>query len=186
MNSIKERTNDRVRYERDNEYDYSYTTRRFDDARYSESRRATNENRYVSDFDIENDYYYGNSSKNYDNKYFESKSFYEDRPVYSNNQRNRTKTKKSKMNGKAKLLIVVYFAIFALITTLILVNAIPKANAQVKDNINPEIIINETVINNDALTGEALILAPTAPEYKYDTKTNWFDGFCDWIENLFS
>lgn len=90
--------------------------------------------------------------------------------------------KKRNINGGSKLLIAVYFALVALIASLVITNVVMFG----EKTVEAETPVNEysselmsTAVLEDGTTES--IATETLEGYEYDTTTNWFDGFCDWL-----
>ena len=99
--------------------------------------------------------------------------------------KNSKKAKASnKMSRKSKLCVAVYFCLVSLIVVMLLVNAIPSVGAQAA--ATPDVIVSnegyESAMDSILNSENAAIVPP----YNYDTTTNWFDSFCDYIGGLFS
>lgn len=75
--------------------------------------------------------------------------------------------KKAGLTLKCKFMILVYFAIIAVITTLILINAVPNAKADSSYNEQPSIEISEEMLNKTR-DGNAIDIV----DYVYDTVNN--------------
>ena len=104
----------------------------------------------------------------------------------------RTQKKKRKMTTGMKALVVVYFAIVAVIASLLIVNALPMMSTSGADldvhgmenvqsvNVDSNAINNVVMANGTIVT----IAAAEAKPYEYTINTNWFDKMCDWMENI--
>lgn len=99
---------------------------------------------------------------------------------------NKPKAEKNKVSLRAKICILVICAIVVLAIGLTVANLIPSASAQGGEQVKQEVTIDEQVgkVVDEQGVVKDLALVQSGNDYKYDTKTNWFDGFCDWIENL--
>ena len=90
----------------------------------------------------------------------------------------------SKISMKSKLCIAIYFALVALIVAMLLVNAIPSVGAQ--ESASQNVVINnegyDSAMDSVLNSGSVVVVPP----YNYDTTTNWFDDFCDYMGGLFS
>lgn len=90
----------------------------------------------------------------------------------------------SKISIKSKLCIAIYFALVALIVAMLLINAIPSVGAQV--TASPDVVVNnesyDSAMDSVLNSGSVVVVPP----YNYDTTTNWFDDFCDYMGGLFS
>lgn len=195
MNGIREKKDSRVRYERDYDDYESYPTRKrsndsdnFASSRYPEERRVTNRSSYSG---YRDSYRYEDTDDSndimYDSRYYRSEP--EMRISVSDARDGKSKkSAKKRISGRAKVFIAVYTLIFVTILTMILINAIPGASAQTgAETTKPEIVIDESALTkatNDKGEGSNVVLVPTNPTYEYESSTNWFDGFCKWIENL--
>lgn len=175
-------------------YDEPYRVRcNYNDNYQRTSRR--NDNRYDDiryDDSIRNDDRYFNSAygerRNYDRDIYREDARYDRRGEYDyyeprqennyydsrRNERDnypRSSKKKSGMTLKCKFMILVYFAIIAVITTLILINAIPNAKADSSYNEQPEIEISEEMLNRTQDGGSV-----SKVDYVYDAKSNTVRG----------
>ncbi len=215
MIHTRERYEDKVGYDRnqENTYDYrdvsdreQYATRH---NYYAQNPRATEDDRYTSAYEDNSYTNRGNSriqnsisddrGYNYaDDTYVETgrggaavQSFQpieisdvaSDNRMLASKSRNKSKTA-SKMTGKSKLFIAVYFGLVAVIITMLLINAIPSVGAQAA--AAPDVIVNNGGYENamDSILSSGSTVA--VPPYNYNTNTNWFDSFCDFMGGLFS
>lgn len=148
------------RYDYEDVRDYTY---RRDDYRYEAPRGE-----YGSYYRSQDDYEVSGESKSA----FEPVEF--DAPA---------RAKKQVRHGRSKFLIAVYFALVALIASLVITNVVmfnddavveaetPNAEYSQEEIFSARTEDGTTVsLETDRLTG-----------YEYDTTTNWFDEFCDML-----
>lgn len=197
MLDIREREINQVKY--NNSYDMGLATRPynvnvedFEMPVYPEERRATNDEYYNSYRDDSYSYPASNYSNmrasqdsafttfNYGEVIQENKKYEveEEKYFFAKN--------KKKMETKTKLFIGIYAALITLIVTMLLVNTIPSVGAQqaVAESV-PEITVSEEGYNvalSEAVANSSVV---TNPPYEYDTTTNWFDDFCDFMGKVF-
>lgn len=141
--------------------------------------RATNEKRYINQFE---DNYYTNNYNNFSNN---QNAAYANEDIYFNDYNNlqfRAKSEKNlktrKENNPRVIAMLCVFAILAIfVATLIAINAVVPANAE---NISENPIVNtarlEENIKNDM--PNSIIIAPNA---NTGSSKNWFDALCDWF-----
>lgn len=176
-------------------FDEPYRARNNYNENYSRAPRR-NENRYDDyiryDDSIRNDDRYFNSAygepRNYDRDIYREETRYDRRGGYDyyeprqednyyesrRNERDnypRSSKKKSGMTLKCKFMILVYFAIIAVITTLILINAVPNAKADSSYNEQPEVEISDEMLNRTK-DGENL----NKVDYVYDANSGTIRG----------
>lgn len=100
---------------------------------------------------------------------------------YSMSKDGKKEKKKMRLNTKAKILIALYFAIIAVVATLILVNVVIGGSEAVAVE-EPSAYTEEAAVYFVGADGsETMLNASNGFEYKYDTQTNSFDEFCDWL-----
>ena len=128
----------------------------------------------------------------YDNRYnYEDPRHYEQQdlvpvqeggfPEYGINKNGGKPKKKMRLNTKAKILIALYFAIIAVVATLILVNVVIGGSAA-EATTEPSAYTQDATAYFVGADGSASALqAGEGASYAYDTQTNSFDEFCDWL-----
>ncbi|MDE6550169.1 MAG: hypothetical protein K2M44_01540 [Clostridia bacterium] len=90
--------------------------------------------------------------------------------------------KKRSLNFKAKMLIVLYFAIIAIVATLIFVNIGLGAGSASAEGAVSE-YTQTAPAYMETPDGQLIALdCASAASYDYDSNTNWFDNFCDWVD----
>lgn len=97
------------------------------------------------------------------------------------------KSAKRTLNAKSKMLIAVYFVLVAVIATLIIVNVVAFGNGSVDAQGAPTAELNGEALGMAvAQDGTSVPMQDVSylENYAYDTSTNWFDNFCDWVSNL--
>ena len=153
-------------------------------------------NGYNAGYNVGYDPYYAPESgygeayrASYDNRYnYEARSA---APVYSeaqdydlggySMQKEGKSKKKMRLNTKAKILIALYFAIIAVVATLILVNVVIGGSAA-EATAEPSAYTQDAAVYYLDENGNKVALdVQTDARYTYDTSTNAFDEFCDWL-----
>ncbi len=86
-----------------------------------------------------------------------------------------------RLNTKAKVLIALYFAIIAVVITLVLVNVVISGNEAAATE-EPSAYSEDAVMYFVGEDGTQVALNGQGDAaYTYDTQTNSFDEFCDWL-----
>lgn len=97
------------------------------------------------------------------------------------------KRAKRTLNAKSKMLIAVYFVLVAVIASLIIANVVAFGGGSVEAQAPTEATYNEEALNM-AVTADGSIVEMSEVRYlegyEYETSTNWFDSFCDWVANV--
>lgn len=195
--------NTRDRQEDKNKFDTSYASRPYNtdynESVYAENRRVTNDSYYQNTYEQNygyNNFNNQNSSMDFDNyidnstpdlNVFDYNDYVKENAMHERKAKAKSK-EGAKLSVRAKVLVGVYFALITLIVVMLLVNTIPSVGAQsaVASNPNPEVKVSEEGFNNsysNVANGSDVVIYPP---YDYDTKTNWFDNFCDFINNIFA
>lgn len=121
-------------------------------------------------------YTYGSNNSNQVNNYT-------NKPIA-----NPDKPKREPVQLKTIVFIALFVLIVVVIATMIVVNCFPTASAQTENGQNSVNQVYEESALNKYIDSEGntvdMDLAPVNPSYDYDTKTNWFDKLCDWMENI--
>lgn len=149
-------------------------------------------NGYYDASGAQNAGYYDAYRASYDNRYnYEDPRHYEQQdlvpvqeggfPEYGINKNGGKPKKKMRLNTKAKILIALYFAIIAVVATLILVNVVIGGSAA-EATTEPSAYTQDATAYFVGADGSASALqAGEGASYAYDTQTNSFDEFCDWL-----
>lgn len=191
MLGTRERYDVNLREERANEYaplhydDYrpEYSFRGYDDNR-EEFRDSRVSSRYAdkyADIDFYNNQYECSASENVFRPIELSDITTDIKPQ----KKNKTKSKIN-ISTKGKILVGVYAALVVLIVAMLLINAIPAVSAQSAAAKAPtQEIVNEQAINETEKAVQSESGLTKGDGYVYDTKTNWFDNFCNGLSKLF-
>ena len=190
MIGIRERYDVNLREERTNEYaplrydDYrpEYSFRGNDD--YQEECRDSRNRRYAdkyADIDFYNNQYECSASENVFRPIELSDITTDIKPQ----KKQKTKSKIN-ISTKGKILVGVYAALVVLIVAMLLINAIPAVSAQTSAAKLPnQEIVNEQAVNETEKAVQSESGLTKGDGYVYDTKTNWFDNFCNGLSKLF-
>ena len=93
------------------------------------------------------------------------------------------KSRRTIKNARSKFLIAVYFLLVGLIASLVITNVVMFNGESVVEAETPALVYDseliKTVVYADGTTGS--LTTDTLTGYEYDTTTNWFDDFCDWL-----
>lgn len=97
------------------------------------------------------------------------------------------KREKRTLNAKSKMLIAVYFVLVAVIASLIIANVVAFGGASVEAQAPAEAAYNEEAVGM-AVTADGSVVEMSEVKYLenygYETSTNWFDSFCDWVAKV--
>ena len=92
-----------------------------------------------------------------------------------------TQKKAMRLNTKAKVLIALYFAIIAIVVTLVLVNVV-IGGSEAAATEEPSAYTEDAAMYFVSADGTEVALdSQGGASYTYDTQTNSFDEFCDWL-----
>ncbi len=112
-----------------------------------------------------------------------------DQAVYAPEYEKIAPQKSRSKNKMTKLLIAVYFFIIAVCATLIIVNVVAATGATEVSAATAATAAYsaDTVYYTVDQNGNSEVLEKTAKvvDYEYDTTTNWFDGLCDKVGEIF-
>lgn len=89
--------------------------------------------------------------------------------------------KAMRLNTKAKVLIALYFAIIAIVVTLVLVNVVIGGSAAAATEEPSAYSEDADMYFVGADGSEVALSSQGGAAYTYDTQTNSFDEFCDWL-----
>lgn len=131
-----------------------------------EAYRTSFDNRYNYEAPVQAAPVYDTSSYDFD--------------AYSMKKEGRQK-KAMRLNTKAKVLIALYFAIIAIVVTLVLVNVV-IGGSEAAATEEPSAYTEDAAMYFVSADGTEVALdSQGGASYTYDTQTNSFDEFCDWL-----
>lgn len=157
-----------------------YSNERRDNGYYPDDRYYRRDDRapqYYNDRggNRRQDYEFYDYPRQHDDQYDRYQDRYEN---YDTNKR-KSSRKRGGMTFKSKLMIVVYFAIIAVIATLILVNAIPNAKADTSYKAPEQVEFNLDVLNKSEKGDTVDKIDDLITSNNKENGGNWFDDFCD-------
>ena len=146
-------------------------------------------NGYYDASGAQNAGYYDAYRASYDNRYnyeapvqaapaYDTSSY--DFSAYSMQKEGKQK-KAMRLNTKAKVLIALYFAIIAIVVTLVLVNVVIGGSAAAATEEPSAYSEDADMYFVGADGSEVALSSQGGAAYTYDTQTNSFDEFCDWL-----
>ena len=97
------------------------------------------------------------------------------------------KREKRTLNAKSKMLIAVYFVLVAVIASLIIANVVAFGGASVEAQAPVEAAYNEEAVGMAVKADGSVVEMNEVrylENYGYETSTNWFDSFCDWVAKV--
>lgn len=151
--------------------DFDYVAPRYD---FGQSYRSREEERFDDRYDYREDYR--------DDRRVDEYAYGEERSAFAPIEF-REQPRKASSRSRSKFLIAVYFALVALIASLVITNVVMFNGESVVEAETPaadyDASIVYTAVTEDGTTES--LTTDRLEGYEYDTTTNWFDEFCDML-----